>query len=323
MKYSRLPGIDKDWSNITLGCWQLAPSGGWGDLCSPEEAEAVVKTALDSGITAFDTAEGYGDGESERRLSKALGSQLDDVVVVSKIWPDAELNEAAYEERLNGTLKALGRDYVDLFLVHWPGEYFDSKEKSARLCDCMDALKASGKAKLIGLSNFHEEDLTHLDSRLAGFSINEVPYSLLEREYEGRARSLCEAAGVPYMAYSPIAKGLLARKLEPSELEYHARKEDPLYSEALYGESLKVFELVKSIATDLGCLPIQVALAWVLAQPNILTAIVGSRKSNQVAGFSAAADVVLSSESLARLTQASDAFHRAKDAAGAVPWSLA
>lgn len=308
MKYSRLPGIDKDWSNITLGCWQLAPSGGWGDLCSPKDAEAVVKTALDSGITAFDTAEGYGDGESERRLSKALGSQLDDVVVVSKIWPDADLSERAYEERLNGSLKALGRDYVDLFLVHWPGEYFNSKEKSARLCDCMGALKASGKAKLVGLSNFKEEDLLRMGDRVSGFSMNQVPYSLLDRSYEGKTRSVCESTSISYMAYSPVARGMLARRLEPSELEYHARQVDDFYRER-YKDALKVFEVVEAVAKEAGCLPVHVALAWVLVQPNIFTAIMGSRKAAQVPEFAAATELVLSNEQLQRLIEASERFH--------------
>ena len=73
MKYVKFRGVDKDWSAITFGCWQMAPSGGWGDVCTPQDADAVVKRALEYGITAFDTAEGYGDGESERRLGRALG----------------------------------------------------------------------------------------------------------------------------------------------------------------------------------------------------------------------------------------------------------
>ena len=308
MKYLRLPGIDKDWSKVTLGCWQIAPSGGWGDICSPKDAEAVVKTALDSGITAFDTAEGYGDGESERRLSKALGPRLDDVVVISKIWPDAELNEAAYEERLNGTLKALGRDYVDLYLVHWPGEYFDSKEKSARLCDCMAALKASGKARTIGLSNFQEGNLKHMGDRVPVFSMNQVPYSLLDRSYEGKTRELCESFDIPYMAYSPVARGMLARRLEPSELEYHARQVDDFYGER-YNEALKVMDVVESVAAEVGCLPVLVALGWVFAQPNIFTAIMGSRKAAQVAEFASAMDITLSKEQLQRLTEASNRFN--------------
>ena len=85
MIYDRIKGIYKDWSRITLGCWQIAPSGGWGDICPANEAEKVVHSALDHGITAFDTAEGYGDGESERRLGKAPGSHKNSVIIISKI----------------------------------------------------------------------------------------------------------------------------------------------------------------------------------------------------------------------------------------------
>jgi aryl-alcohol dehydrogenase-like predicted oxidoreductase len=311
MKYKRVPGLDKDWSEITLGCWQLAPSHGWGDLCPAKDAETVIKTALDFGITAFDTAEGYGDGESERRLSKALGAARDEVIIVSKLWPDATLNERAYQERLEGSLRALKRDYVDVYLVHWAGDYFNTRETSARLCDCMTALKASGKARLVGLSNFHEHDLERLDARLAEFSINEIPYSLLEREYEGNTRALCEAQGVSYMAYSPTAKGLLARRLTPADLDFHARTKEPLYGR-LYEESVNVFNVVASIAKERGCLPIHVALAWVLAQPNILTAIVGSRKPFQVPEFSEAAEILLTKDQLQRLTEASNTFHHLK-----------
>ena len=118
MRFGQCEGFEKKWSVITLGCWQLAPSAGWGNVCTAQGADAVVKSALDQKITAFDTAEGYGDGESERRLGKALGHKKDDVIIISKIWPDAELTLKAYQERLEGTLRALDRDYVDVYLVH-------------------------------------------------------------------------------------------------------------------------------------------------------------------------------------------------------------
>ena len=124
MKYSRIGGIEKDWSRITLGCWQIAPSGGWGDICSAKDAEKVVRAALDQGITAFDTAEGYGDGESERRLGKALGLQKDSVIIISKIWPEPDQTLKDYQNALDNSLKALNRDYVDLYLMHWPGNFF-------------------------------------------------------------------------------------------------------------------------------------------------------------------------------------------------------
>ena len=208
--YDRIKGIDKDWSRITLGCWQIAPSGGWGDICPSEDAERVVRSALDHGITAFDTAEGYGDGESECRLGKALGAKKDSVIIISKIWPDAELSLKAYQQRLEDSLKALDRDYVDLYLVHWPGNYFNNSDKSARLAEFMNTLKENGKASTIGLSNFQSQNLTLLGDQLKTFSMNEVPYSLLDRAYEGDTLNLCKNADIPYMAFSPTAQGLLA-----------------------------------------------------------------------------------------------------------------
>ena len=89
MRYLKCKGLEKKWSEVTLGCWQIAPSEGWGDICSLQSADAVVKSALDHGITAFDTAEGYGDGESERRLGNSLGNKKNDAIVISKIWPDS------------------------------------------------------------------------------------------------------------------------------------------------------------------------------------------------------------------------------------------
>ncbi len=311
MRSTECVGVDKPWSAVTLGCWQIAPSGGWGDLCTEQEAERVVKTALDIGITAFDTAEGYGDNESERRLGRALGSKKYDVVVISKVWPDAELTLSAYEERLEGTLKALGRDHVDVYLVHWPGSYFDSAEKSDQLSQIMFRLKVSGKAKAVGLSNFQATDLKLMGESVSRFIVNQVPYSLMERGYEGEARALCVERGLQYMAYSSTAVGFLAREMEPDDLQYPARNGEAWFHEPHLTHSRKVLQTVQEIANELQVKPIQVALAWVLAQENILTAIVGSRKAEQVKDLKGAGDLQLDSTQLDRLTQASDAYRQA------------
>ena len=195
--------IGTPWSVITLGCWQIAPSEGWGDICSASDADSVVKTALDYGVTAFDTAEGYGDGESEHRLGKALGDKKYDVLVVSKIWPDAPLTPEAYQERLDNSLRALDRDYIDVYLIHWPGSFFNTLEKSEKLCELMFRLKVSGKVKTLGLSNFKFHDLELLGDRISRFSVNQVPYSLLDRRYEDQTRDICKSSDIPYMAYSP------------------------------------------------------------------------------------------------------------------------
>ena len=312
MIYDRIKGIDKDWSRITLGCWQIAPSGGWGDICPTEDAERVVHSALDHGITAFDTAEGYGDGESERRLGKALGAQKDSVIIISKIWPDAELTLKAYQQRLEDSLKALDRDYIDLYLVHWPGNYFNNSDKSARLAEFMNTLKENGKASTIGLSNFQSQNLTLLGDQVKTFSMNEVPYSLLDRAYEGDTLNLCKNNDMPYMAFSPTAQGLLAKPMSLEDLEMPTRKHHFLYQNPVYPHARIVWETVRDVANEICCKPVEVALAWVLTRDNIFTAIVGSRKPEQVQEFAKSTELKLNSNHLQRLTKASDQFPMVK-----------
>ena len=295
-------GLDRNWSVITFGCWQIAPSEGWGDFCSKKDADRAVKAALEQGITAFDTAEGYGDGESERRLGQALGQKKNDVIIISKIWPDAELTLTSYRKHLEDSLTALGREYLDVYLIHWPGSYFNTPEKSARLCDIMNALKESGKTRSVGLSNFHEKNLRLLRNEISHFSVNEVPYNMLDRGYEGDTRQICKNAGLGYMAFSPTAQGLLAGRVDREARNLPTRETNRFYQEPLFSKSLKVLETVKDIANEAGRKPVEVAVAWVLAQDNILTAIVGSRKVEQIREFSGAADLNLSNEQLQRLT---------------------
>jgi len=308
MRTVQVRGLDKPWSVITFGCWQIAPSGGGGDVCSSEEADRAVKAALAGGITAFDTAEGYGDGESERRLGRALGPRKDDVLIISKIWPDAELTLAAYRERLEGSLRALNREFVDLYLVHWAGDYFDTHDKSQKLCEIMKALRESGKARAIGLSNFESTDLYRLGPHVAEFTVNQVPYNLLQREYEGATLEICQGADIGYMAYSPTGRGLLAGRQDAAALRAPTRQEYHLYQEPYLSAAGSVQAVVQDVAHELGTVPVNVAIAWVLQQPNVATAVVGSRKADQIREFCPAGDLILSEDQLDRLYVASDAF---------------
>ena len=310
MRYIKCKSLKKDWSVITLGCWQIAPSEGWGDICSPQSADAVVKKSLDYGISAFDTAEGYGDGESERRLGKALGHKKQDVIIISKIWPDASLTADDYHKRLNNSLKALNREYVDVYLVHFPSNYFNSIEQSEKLCELMGKLKESGKAITVGLSNFMEQDLLLLGKGIQEFDINQVPYNILQRDYEGETRDICHKNEIGYMAYSPTAQGLLAGRLSNEATAFPARKWNKLYQEPLLTKSKPVRSLINNIAEEINTKPISVALAWVLEQKNIITTIVGSRKPDQVSEFAFAGNLKLSADHLNQLNNASNSFHK-------------
>ena len=309
MRSIKVEGLDIPWTAITLGCMQIAPSKEWGDVCSVEEADRVVKTALEGGIMAFDTAESYGGGESERRLGRALGSRKNDVLIISKITPDAEMKLEAYQSRLEGTLKALGRDYVDAYLVHWPGMYIDTMAKTRKMCDIMAALKESGKARTVGITNFQAKDISLMANAASLFTVNQVPYNLLKRAYEGEHLRQCEKANIGYMACSPSARGLLAGRFDEEALKAPIRREYYLYDQPYFDNSEIVRDTVKEIAQEINTAPINVALAWVIQQKNITTAVVGARKADQVKEFCAAGDITLTSDQLDRLNKESDLFH--------------
>ena len=172
----------------------------------------------------------------------------------------------------------------------------------------MKELKQSGKTVTIGLSNFMAPDLLRLGGEVHSFCINQVPYNILRREYEGKTRDLCHKTGIGYMAYSPTAQGLLAGRLSNEALNFPARKWNKLYQEPLLTKSKPVRDTINNIAEEIRKKPIAVALAWVLEQKNILTAIVGSRKTDQVPEFAAAGSIKLSANHLEQLNNASDSF---------------
>lgn len=310
MRSLSVEGLDKPWTRITFGCWQIAPSGGWGDLCTAEEADRVVKAAYDGGIRAFDTAEGYGDGESERRLAKALGTNKDKVLIISKMWPDAPLTLPAYTERLDNTLKALDRDYVDVYLMHWPSDDFSNPANAQKMVELMVALRDSGKTRAIGLSNFRAEDLKRLGNGLSEFTVNQVPYNLLQREYEGETIEICQKAGVGYMAYSPTARGLFGGRVDTEARRPPTRQQYFLYQEPYFSRTKPAIDLLAEIALELNTSPINVAVAWAIAQSNLTTAVVGSRKWQQIEEVCPAGDMTLSEEQLERLNAVSDQFQK-------------
>ena len=172
----------------------------------------------------------------------------------------------------------------------------------------MKELKQSGKAVTIGLSNFMAPNLLRLGKEIHNFCINQVPYNILQREYEGKTRDICHKTRIGYMAYSPTAQGLLAGRLSTEALSFPARKWNNLYQEPLFTKSKPVRDAINNIAEEIKIKPIAVALAWVLEQNNILTAIVGSRKAAQVPEFAAAGSLKLSTKQMKQLNNASDAF---------------
>jgi aryl-alcohol dehydrogenase-like predicted oxidoreductase len=312
MRYFEFEPFDKKWSVITFGCWQIGSCKNWGGFCSPKNADKVIRLALDHGITAFDTAKKYGDGESERRLGKALGNKKYETIIISKIWPTVELNLPKFMKQLDSSLQSLDRDYLDVYLVHWPGNYCSTSDTSKQLCDIMISLKESGKVKSIGLSNFHYEMLKSLGKELPKFSINQVPYNLLRRGYEGETLKVCKSAGISYMAYSPLAQGLLAGVVSEEARKFVARKDNRLYQEPYLTYALNFLKSLEEIAKETNKGLLELALAWVRSQENVSTVIVGAKTQDYISIMAKAGDFDLSKELLDRMTSLSDSFPMVK-----------
>lgn len=265
---------------IIMGTWQAGKSM-WAGIDDTETTKAI-RIAFQAGITTFDTAEEYGRGHSERIIGKALSDVRDQVVYATKVSP----NHLKYDQiidALHRSLKNLKTDYIDLYQIHWPSGSWGSKyvpiEETMR---AMNDLKEQGKIRAIGLSNFSlsqlEETATyaHIDSLQA-------PYSLFWRHVEKQTMPYCVNNSITILAYSPMAQGILTGKFGPNHLfpkgdhRSHNKLLLPENSQRVQPALAKLLTIAQKNGISLG----QLALAWVIAQPNTC-AIAGARNGEQV-----------------------------------------
>ena len=177
MRYRKLGKSGIDVSVVAMGCWAIIGDATWG---KQEEKESIetIEAAYDAGITFFDTAEGYGNGYSEHMLGKVFSGRRDRVVIGSKVSPNhcARQQVRAACER---SLRNLGTDYIDVYMIHWPSREIPFADTMGEL----EKLKAEGKIRAIGVSNFGVKDLSGLLA--AGrCEVNQLAYSMLFRAIE-------------------------------------------------------------------------------------------------------------------------------------------
>jgi diketogulonate reductase-like aldo/keto reductase len=224
---------------IGLGTWQI---GGRMTPDTTQDAQIlrVFQDALDLGYRHFDTAEMYGGGHTETLLGQALsGFPRQELFLTSKVWQD-NLRQAEVRRACEGSLQRLGTEYLDLYLIHWPNPSVPLEDTFAGL----NALVAEGLVRRLGVSNF---DLPLLRRAVAlsetPLANLQAPYSLHNRQHvENGALAFCQENGILFTAYTPVERGRVAS--------------DPL---------------VVDIASSMGATPIQVALAWLVQQPQVIT----------------------------------------------------
>jgi myo-inositol catabolism protein IolS len=303
MQWRTLGKTDMRLSAVIMGTWQAGKSMWTG--IEDAQSEKAIRAAMDAGITTFDTAEAYGNGHSEKVLGKAIGSRRDQVMLLSKVFA----NHLSYDQLIaacHRSLKNLGSDYLDLYQIHWPPGTFGSKpvplEESMR---ALTDLKAQGKIRAIGVSNFSFDQLKTICA-LGPIESLQPPYSLFWRHLETDTLDWCRENRVTVLAYSPMAQGLLTGKFGPDhrfEKGDH-RSSNRLFKADIYPHVQTALNALRPLAEKKGISMAQLALAWVIAKPGVC-AIAGARHAEQSLDNANAADVKLTVDELAAMDRIS------------------
>jgi aryl-alcohol dehydrogenase-like predicted oxidoreductase len=303
MRYTQIG--DHEASVIGLGTWQFgAKEWGWDDS-RRDEAIRIVHRALELGINVIDTAEVYGRGESESIIGEALAGHRHSAFVATKVLPIFPTPARIWRAAIR-SLERLRTDSVELYQIHWPNPVVPIGAQMRG----MKALQDAGKVKYIGVSNFPLGMWKNAE-RLLGRPVmtNQVHYHLLRRKAE-RLLPWATEKGRVVIAYSPLAQGLLAGKYTVDNAPRDVRKLNTLFTRSNMQCAAPTLTALAEIAAKHGVQPAQIALAWLVHRPNVI-AIPGARNVAQLEQNAAAADVELSEDEYARLSETSAAFHRA------------
>ena len=300
MKYRKLGSSDLEVSEISLGSWLT-----YGVGVEADKARACLDEAFAQGINFIDTANVYGRGAAETFLGNALqGRPRDSYVLATKVYfpmspNDRGLSAKQIEKQLDASLERLRTDHVDLYQCHrydWDTPLEETMEALTRAVE-------SGKARYIGFSEWPAERIqAALDmSGVAKFVSSQPQYSLLWREPEDEVIPLCAANGISQIVWSPLGQGVLSGKYDPDAPPPRdsraASDEMGGYMDRLmHPDVLRAVHRLKPIAAEAGLTLPQFALAWILREPNVASAIIGASRPEQVRENAAASGVVVDTQ---------------------------
>lgn len=297
MELRNLGTSDIKISPIIMGTWQLGKDMWVG--IDDAESTTAIKAAYDAGITTFDTAEVYGSGHSERIVGNALYDVRDRVVIATKVFSN-HLQANQVIDACHKSLKNLKTDYIDLYQIHWPpGSFGAKKVPLEETMGAMADLKAQGKIRAFGVSNFSRSQL-EAAATFGRIDSLQPPYSLFWRKVETDALPYCRENNITVLAYSSMAQGLLTGKFGPDHTfaKGDHRFKNKLFQPENYRRVQKALEKLRPIAEANQITLGQLALAWIISQPGVC-AIAGARNSEQAVQNAAAANVRLSETDLA------------------------
>jgi myo-inositol catabolism protein IolS len=313
-------------STIGVGCWTFGCGEYWGDQDQKDD-DAVVRRALDLGINYFDTAEAYNEGRSEESLGKAIRDlPRQEMVISSKVSPSNTYPETLITH-CHASLKRLGTDYIDLYMIHWPIHphsirHFTPDEKIVNnppdvreAYETMQMLQKQGKIRYIGLSNFGVNRIKEVKGLGIEVVAEQLPYSLLTRAIEWEVLPFCIEQGIGVIGYITLFQGILTDKFSTLDdvplIRRRTRHFDAgnnklsRHGEAgAEHETIDALASIRSISRETG-IPVQdLAIRWILSKKGLSSALVGSRTVRQLEANVKAASGVLPAEIIAKLDEA-------------------
>lgn len=298
---------------LGVGAWAIGGSGwafGWGPQ-DDNDSVAAIRAALDRGINWIDTAAVYGLGHSEEVVAKALEGVTKKPFVFTKcerIWDEnrqiqKSLKRDSIRREVEGSLRRLKLDVIDLYQIHWPEPDEDVEEGWTTLAE----LKAEGKVRYIGVSNFNVKQLARAQA-IAPITSLQPPYSMISPEIEEDILPYTAANHIGVIVYSPMKSGLLSGTMTKERVaampDDDFRRKTPQFQEPKLSHNLELVEVLRKIGGQHGRTPGEVAIAWTLRHPAVTAAIVGIRSPAQVDGVIGATDFRLTVKEIAEI----DAF---------------
>ena len=310
MEYRRLGNSGVKVSEISLGSWLT-----YGGSVAEEQASACIDRAYEIGINFFDTANVYMRGAAEEIVGRALrGFERDSYFLATKVYfpmgegpNDRGLSRKHTTEQCHASLKRLGVDYVDLYQCH----RYDENTPLEETLRTLDDLVRQGKVLYVGVSEWTQGQISDAmriakEMNLDRIVSNQPRYNMIQRKIEDDVIPLCEREGVGQVVFSPLAQGVLTGKYRPGEApERGTRAADPesnrFMQQLMNEEVLSAVDGLRSVASDQGLSMPQLALAWVLRQENVSSAIIGASRPEQVEDNAAASGVELSPDVISEI----------------------
>ncbi|MBO1752574.1 aldo/keto reductase [Actinotalea sp. BY-33] len=304
MRYLELPDTARI-SRLGLGTWQFGSrEWGYGGDYADSHAAKIVHRALDLGVTLIDTAEIYGTGKSERIVGKALAGRRDEAYVATKYMPLLP-STGLVEKHGRASRDRLAIDRIDLYQVHQANPVTPDTVLMAG----METLQDDGVVRDVGVSNYDLRRWRVAEAALGRRVLsNQVSYSLVDREPEADLLPYAQEKDRVVIAYSPLAMGFLSAKYDESNRPSGAvRKANPLFLPDNLRAAKPLFDVLRDVASRHQAKPAQVALAWLLHQPNVV-AIPGASSVEQLEGNVEAAELDLTADEVAELRATAEAF---------------